>query len=68
MSAFADSGWSDKFPGIAKRMRMKLFLDLDGSDATLDALCYLEESLEDPSAKVIKAWERFLSKAFSSKS
>ena len=42
--------------------------ELDDSDAILDTRCYLRESLEDPTAIVIVASERFLCQVFSSKS
>ncbi|KAG1656751.1 hypothetical protein GQR58_023744 [Nymphon striatum] len=50
MHAFTGSDWRGKFSGITKRKWMKLFLELDDSDEILDALSYLDESLEDPNA------------------
>ena len=67
MHAFTGSDWGGKFSGITKRKWMKLFLDLDDSDEILDALGYLGESLEDPTAKVIETPEKFVCRAYSSK-
>lgn len=75
IQAFTDSNWGGKFSGITKRKSMKLLLNLDESDKVLDALGYLviwENSgilplKEDPTAKVIKTLEKFVSRAYSSK-
>ena len=65
MHTFTGSDWGGKFSGITKRKWMKLFLDLDDSDEILDALGYLGESLEDPTAKVIETLEKFVCRAYS---
>ncbi|KAG1656752.1 hypothetical protein GQR58_023744 [Nymphon striatum] len=67
MHAFTGSDWRGKFSGITKRKWMKLFLELDDSDEILDALSYLDESLEDPNGEVIVALEKCVCRAYSPK-